>query len=439
MTLHARNWLLAVPLAVSALAGFDTNPTAQNPLPDPFFSIDLSSSEVVGGFLAAGDILIPFGPVGFPTSVIPAVNHRLNHPLDELDALSSIASFGSLDRERGDEPTFALIFSVDRFAQGNVPPDPALVGAGFPFNVFEQSNRGQAAGDAFMSLTLFTRSGPVFAMQRAVDNNTLVFNHGDAGGIDYNIDPATVSPDTTLPPATPISDADASMGFAPPAALRIDGTRGATGNQPFYFSVSRASPSLPLLPGTNSGADVYVDDLPDQPIGERLYVGPGQLGLLHDDDINAMIVFDDGDRNFEPLIDQVIFTLTADSPTLDINGLGPGDILTSRGGGVFTIFASALRLGVRHIDVVDMLDYAPCGNIMNCVENWAIGLNCDCPADTNCDGLVDLNDLTNLLSGFGFSSASAFYNERLDFNLDWNVNLIDLAILLSNFGLPCGS
>jgi hypothetical protein len=435
----ARKWLLVVPFTASALAGGGPNPTARNPLSDPFFSIDLSSSEVTGGLVKAGDILIPFGPVGSPTVVIPAFNHKLNDPLDELDALASIATFGSFDAERGVEPTFALIFSVDRFAQGNVPPDPGLVAAGFPFNVFEQSNRRQAAGDAFIALTLFNRSGPVFSLLRAVDNNTLVFNHGDAGGIDYNIDPATASPDTTLPPMTPISDADASMGFGAPVAMNAEGARGATGNLPFYFSVSQASPSLPLLPGTNSGADVYVDDLPDQPIGERLYVPPGQLGLQHDDDINALIVFDDGDRIFEPLIDQVIFTLTSDSPTLGIVGLGPGDVFSSRGGGVFTLFAGAHRLGVRHADVVDMLDYVPCNDIMSCVQDWAIGLNCACPGDTNCDGVVDLIDLTNLLSGFGFTAASPFYNERLDFNLDGAVNLNDLTVLLANFGLSCAT
>lgn len=422
-------------LPAFAPAGSGSNPTARNPLSDPFFSIDLNSPEVVLGARKAADILIPSGPVGSPTIVIPAVNHRMNNAADELDALSGPGTFGAFDLERGAEPTFALIFSVDRAAQGAVPPDPALVAAGFPFNVFEQSNRNQAAGDAFVALTLFSRSGPVLAPLRALDNNTLVFNHGDAGGIDYNIEPATVSPDTTLAPGTPISDADAAMGTGATAPLVPSELRG--GNLPFYFSTSRSSPSLAVLPGTSSGADVYVDELPDQPFGERLYVGPAQLGLVHDDDINALIVFDDGDRNFEPLIDQVIFTLTADSPSLESIGAGPGDLLTSRGGGVFGVFASSLRLGVRHIDVVDMLDYVPCGNLMTCVQNWAIGLNCDCPADTNCDGVINLSDLTNLLSGYGFDASSASYNERCDFDLDWDVDLNDLTFLLSNFGTSC--
>lgn len=432
MRTAVRIMVLAGPIAAAASAGFP-NPTARIPLSDPFFSIDLSSPEVVNGFRDAGDILIPFGPVGFPTVAIPAANHRLNHPLDELDALSNIVPFGSF--ERGPQPTFALLFSVDRFAQGSVPPEPALEAAGFPFNVQDQADfdREQAAGDAFMALTLFDRDGVAGSPFRAVNNNTLVFNHGDAGGIDYNIAPAMTSPDEPAP--QPISDADASMDFGESASLGGDGARGA-GHDPFYFSVSRQSPSLPSLPGTNSGADVYVDDLPDQPFGERLYVPPGPLGLFHDDDINAMIVFDDGDRIFESLIDQVIFTLTPESPHAQ-GPFGPGDVLMSRGGGVFTLFASANRLGVFQQDVVDMLDYVPCANIMTCVSDWAIGYNCDCPGDTNCNGIVDLADLASFLAGFGHSSNSAYYNERLDFNLDLDVDLADLAYLLTNFGNSC--
>lgn len=54
-----------------------------------------------------------------------------------------------------------LILSVDRLSEGGVPPDPNMVALGLPFNVQDQASKNQAAGDAYMSLLLFDRLGPV--------------------------------------------------------------------------------------------------------------------------------------------------------------------------------------------------------------------------------------------------------------------------------------
>lgn len=407
----------------AALSGA-SHPTARNPLADPYFAIDQSSPEVVNGFRSAGDVLIPPGPIGFPTVVSPRIEHSLLSPLDHLDALSDTSSTGPTG-------TFAILFSVNRAALGTVPPDPGLVAAGFPFNVLDQAAKRQAAGDLFVSTLLYNRMGPMaLAGTRAVDNNTLVFNQNDAGGVDYNVSPTAPSPDDVVAPGTPTTNVDATGG----AGAGLRGTLA-----PYFFSVSRGSPSLSgPLPGTGSGADIYVDFQPNGTGGEQLYAAPQILGLVMNDDINSMIVFDDGDLVFENNIDQVLFTLDPGSPSLGAD-LGPGDILTSRGNNAFNLYLTGTRLGIRRDDVLDALDWEPCTNINACVNEWAIGRNCNCPADTNCDNVIDLLDLTTVLAAYGFDTTSALYNERADFDLSGSITLQDLTELLARFGNTCDS
>lgn len=401
-----------------------SHPTARNPLADPYFAIDLNSPEVINGFRSAGDVLIPPGPIGFPTVVSPRNEHSLFSPLDHLDGLSDISTTGPT-------ATFAILFSVNRNAIGAVPPDPGLIAAGFPFNVQDQAAKNQAAGDLFVSTLLFNRMGPaLFAGFRAIDNNTLVFNQNDAGGVDYNVSPTTPSPDDFVVPGTPTTNVDATGGAGA-------GLRGALA--PYFFTVSRGSPSLAgPLPGTGSGADIYVDLQPNLAGGEQLYASPQIMGLVMNDDVNSLIVFDDGDRVFESGIDQILFTLDPASPSLGTD-LGPGDILVSRGNNTFNLFLAGTRLGIRRDDVLDALDWEPCTNIASCINDWAIGRNCDCPADTNCDNVIDLVDLTTVLASFGFDTTSELYNERADFDLSGSISLNDLAYLLSRFGNICDS
>jgi hypothetical protein len=55
------------------------------------------------------------------------------------------------------------------------------------------------------------------------------------------------------------------------------------------------------------------------------------------------------------------------------------------------------------------------------------------PGDTNGDGLINLTDLTSLLSNFG-KSGTGIGRVQGDLNGDSSVNLSDLTELLSNFG-----
>lgn len=56
-----------------------------------------------------------------------------------------------------------------------------------------------------------------------------------------------------------------------------------------------------------------------------------------------------------------------------------------------------------------------------------------CPTDLDGNGVVDLADLTRLLSHFGVGGTA----QEGDIDLDGDIDLIDLTLLLSNIGLTC--
>lgn len=58
-----------------------------------------------------------------------------------------------------------------------------------------------------------------------------------------------------------------------------------------------------------------------------------------------------------------------------------------------------------------------------------------CEADLNGDHVVDIGDLTALLSHFG--TASGATHEDGDMDADGDIDLVDLATLLASFGVPC--
>lgn len=65
-------------------------------------------------------------------------------------------------------------------------------------------------------------------------------------------------------------------------------------------------------------------------------------------------------------------------------------------------------------------------------EGNGIGNACECLADINCDGKVDLADVTILKQEFSVSSSVATY-DNVDFNYDGKVNLVDTLILRTEF------
>lgn len=415
--------------------------TANNPLTPPLFSIDPNSPEVDPNLpypLHPGDLLVVEPNVPMPTIAVFAENLSLD-PNDPRDNVNGLA----LQAWVSPGETFVLIFSVDRAAIGAAPPDPYIESLGFPYNAQDQAGKGQAAGDAYMSLLLFDSNGPVppppwQSGQTWGMNNTLVVNQGDAGGVDFRLGP-NASPDPNTPP--PNSDADAGSGTQPQPWPAAPG--GGPPRQPppewLLFSLARGSPSLSTLPGTGSGADIYIDWDPNAPGGEDLYVPGFELGLFYeDDDISAMIVFEDGDGIFTPGVDQVIFSMDPDSPSLvPLPDRGPGDLFTSKGGGTFEPYCMAEEIGLEPTDNLNMLDFVPCEHVLSCVYDWAIGHVGSCEGDINGDGQIDAADLSILLSAYGTCEGDPDYYPGADLTDDGCVSLADLATLLAHYGQPC--
>jgi hypothetical protein len=410
--------------AAGPASGYEV--TARNPLLPPLFSIDPMSPEVTDGPLLPGDLLLPGDP-NLPEVVIPAEGLFLLDADDDLDALA----FGPWPGTP--TTTFVMIFSVDRMAMGGVPPDPTLVSMGFPFSAQDQAEKNQAAGDAYMSLLLFTEQGAIPPLRGSFgENNTLVINQGDAGGVHFQLSPEDESPETQQDPNEPQSNANGGSGTQPPAAAA-----GRRVPSMVLYSLTSDSPSLSILPGSGSGADIYVDQDPFLPgEGEGLYVGAALLGLMAGDDIDAMLVIDAlGDGHFSPGVDQIIFSLAPGSPSLQ-GPLGPGDLLKSYGDDSFSVFCSAEALGLTPWDNLNMLDYVFCDDVLTAVEQWAIGY-VQCTGDLDEDGDVDLVDLGMLLGSYGLCEGDAGFIPAADFDGTNCVELADLSTLLSNYGEVC--
>ncbi len=351
--------LLAAAVLLPALicARADAEPQAINPIRLPDFTIDLDSPTLDDGVLLAGDVLNKPGPL----VVRPAATLRLFSPLDDLDAMS----FSRSDVAPGQ--TLLLLFGVDRASIGLAPPDPGLVAQNRPYNVLDQAAKHQAAGDIFMTLTPFTLDGPLpfegFGPGTAA-NNTLVRNQGDTGGVDKDLKPE-VSPEVFTDPLAEIDDSDGIAG-EPTGGIPF-GPRGVPGaDNVLFFSITRDSPSLTSLPGTPSGANVYGDLDPSAPGGEFVYASAAQLSLIPGplgDDIDSLVVIDNGDLVFNPQNDAIIFSLARGSPTLQEFELGPADLLKTQSNGIPAVFAPASLLGLAPTDNIDALEVHPAGNI----------------------------------------------------------------------------
>jgi len=334
------------------------------PLDTPYFSIDRGSISV-SGTLRARDILDKPGPM----VVFSGANMGMaSATLDELDDFSVNRNAVS--------PTqpFLILFSVDKASSGAAMPDPFLVANNRPFNVRDQASKRQAAGDIFMSTEVFTRLGPGFLEDGPIphgspQNNTMVKNQGDTGGVDMDLE-------KEIPPEIPtafiepsdeldgISEKDATSAFS----------WGVPASPTFFYSLRNNSPSLATLPGTPSGANVYVDFNPSAPGGEVLYAGASILGLVsgvNGDDIDGLVVFDNGDFVYNPSQDQIMFSLTRNSPTLIALQRSPADVFM-RTNGVTTVLASAADLGLAFTDNIDAIEIKTTNNATQSLLNTAI-------------------------------------------------------------------
>ncbi|RMF76830.1 MAG: hypothetical protein D6744_12000 [Planctomycetota bacterium] len=410
--------------------------TACAPIGAPLFSVDANSPVADPNTpIDPGDVLHPPGPM----IVFDHLRLGLLSDADEVDGLSLVhIGFNPL-------ATWSLLFSVDRETIGIVPPDPNLVALGLPFNVLDQAQKNQQAADVFMGLRSFNRFGPLPAprpLRAPASNNTLLLNQGDASGIDVGVGP-DVSPTVSVSPSARQSRLDAGTGSTPTAA----GRRGV--GEILAFSLAAGSPSLPSLPGTQSGADIYLAFIPSDPNDPntvvQLYAAPIDLNLDPLDELDALIVFDDGDFVFDPFQDQVIFSLARGSPSLG-GVASAADVFTTTPGGV-NLFASANLLGLGFTpdpndpnnlldDNIDMLDFVDCPDAPACIRDRALGTLClPCEGDVNGDDVVDLTDLAILLANFDIPFGAT--RNQGDLDGDGDIDLTDLAILLAFFDVPC--
>jgi plastocyanin len=338
-------------------------PHSNNPITIPQSSIR-HGSPTESTSVPASAILAKPGP----TVVYTGAGLGLLNPQDELDDFSYDRT-GALQPF----PDFLLLFGVDDSTAGSAPADASLAMTGRIFNVTDQAARRQAAADLFLSLDPLNLSGKVVhhdGRSRGKNNNTLVANQGDSGGVDQDLSPAEAPVEQTAPTET-IDEADG-------AAYPSGGSK--SRNPTVFFTISRDSPSLPFMPGAlgqQSGADVYKDSQPTTPENEEVYASAPSLGLLPTplgDDIDALVVFDDGDGVLEPGIDTILFSLTRDSPSLNQGPYSPADIFISRGYGVFDLFAAAGSLGLAFSDNVDCLEIIPTNNATATAFDYAIFL-----------------------------------------------------------------
>ena len=353
-----RGLLIAAAAAPLSAGG---NVTAQNPLPVPLFTIDNASPTAGGGLPIRGaDILTHPGP----TIVIARANLRAPNGANEVNGISFSAALGT-------NVPFLLRFGVDRATVGARPPEVGLVAQGFPFNVQQQAALRQAAADEYVSLRRFNRNGILPQLEAgplSSSNNGLTRNQDDSGGVGYSLDP----PGDPWG-ANPGPEDNGDGGADPTTAATTE-----SGLSPLFFTLRRGSPALTTppptgLPGTGSGADIYRDVNLGASGGESLYVQPSVLTLLPADDIDALLVFDNGDGVFNPSNDQVLFSLTRDSPTVaDLGRFSAADVITTSPAGL-RVFATADQLGLLATDNVDSLEFAVCVNLEQCLRDWLIG------------------------------------------------------------------
>ncbi len=248
-------------------------------------------------------------------------------PGDDIDGFSETVSLLE----------FRLLFSVDPLSEGGSPEDP-----GPPPNVTSEAALapGQVAGDIFSSTEFFTPAGIVIGPPSPGEfDNFKVLDQGDLG----------------LPPGNGGSEDDVDGG----GKALVNPGDGSVIVPSLYFTLEETSPSLATLPGsTPSGADIFFDPTPDFVTGiggdESLFASAANLGLLSDDDIDSLIMFDNDLDGVFTDGDQILFSLTRGSPsftdvTSSLFGRNAADVFTvsfnARRGvpevpGVFTVETS---------------------------------------------------------------------------------------------------
>ncbi len=275
------------------------------------FSLDRLSPSPVN----PADLLNPGGPP--PPTQVPAVNLGLQLG-DDVDAVSA-----GIDAVQENNIVF---FSVDRASIGAVPgPMP-------PWDVLGQAALNQQAGDVFNTIT----QAGVWSVP--VGFNFLRDNQNLLGEIPQVL--------PTAPNPGPNQDRLDAVSFEE-FDLNGDGAQ----DLPVYFSLDSASPSLaPAF----SAADILLSAAPG---GFGVYAPAASMGLLVDDDLDALALLDAGIIGVvDPTLDVALFSLAPGSPTLGILGASPADVFMTGFAGTSFVRYPAVSLGLLLDDNVDALE-----------------------------------------------------------------------------------
>ncbi len=325
----------AVLLGVLALAA---PASAQVILTQPTFSVNPGGPST---FLRPDEIYINIG--GPLLSVGGGTGIGAGAQGDDLDGYS----LKSLLDLKGPSDDFIVCVSVD----------PATVGKGTPlgplppFNVFNQSERNQHTGDAFLGSEAYNRLTGILPppISSGLTTNFLSINQSAPYFLNYALQPVG-SPDVQFPKGTPADDVD--------GVGRIVGTI----LPQIYFTMSRESPSLPVIAGANadSGADIFFDPNATVKGNEAFFAEAEQLGLQQADDIDGLAVYDLNNNGRYDDRDQVLFSLTRDSPSLTPLEVSPADILTiTFGTQTPSPFLRANEVGLLFTDDIDSFGIIP--------------------------------------------------------------------------------
>lgn len=264
----------------------------------------------------------------------------------------------------------AISFSIDATSPTPAPPDdiltagPALVlsggGSGFDVNGISFGHAHTAfasvAGLAFSvdrvsgglpgtativesggGATFGEQSADVFSMLFATPSvNTLLHDGNGASPPGAGIPPIGLGLIEAVG-GSPTDDLNA-------LDLRLPGAGG-----PVFWTADALT-----LPGAS--ADIFLTTSLPYTAFPGTYASSAVLGLATTDDIDALVVFDDGDGIYGAA-DTILISLAPGSPSLPGLTAGPGDILVASGGGaVAGIYAPAGALGLTPGDNVNALD-----------------------------------------------------------------------------------
>ncbi|MGD8452478.1 MAG: hypothetical protein PVJ57_11715 [Phycisphaerae bacterium] len=415
---------LAIALVLALTAGWLARASEpMEPLPIPDYSFNYGSWAVGEGVCDSGDVLT----LDFPNPVVLVARADLGlwSPEDDLDALST--PYPAIGVQR----SFVLLLSVDENTVGVAPPDGNLAAMNVPYNVADQAARGHAAGDQFMSTRLITLN---FGVAEGPANTLLTRANFDEGGTDFGGQPPCSSYENTVGEPVDTVNGMAYLDRSDDGVINV------------CYSITTSSPSLRTLPsfGQPSGADICFDPNPQADLPIALYASHEELGLLREDDIDALIVFDGNQNHDFDGTDVVLFSLAPGSPSLTSI---PGTSNTGSAADVFIVMpgqsprvlVSAAELGLGHeADNIDALDFLLCDNALTCAAKHGIRSP---RGDVDCNGTIDNFDIAPFL--LALTNPAAYTSAHpdcphtfADINKDGVVNNFDITpfvkLLLEN-------